>query len=153
MEPYIPFVKIWWTIFIFITFMVPNVIAKVHKQNLLNYGLIFEKEGHVNFGKDVWMHTFQIKLPIKTKGTKIVKCKDKDFCQEFNAMIDQLNEIHRETIFHLNDTVNIIKDVMPTSAQMKNGKRNSKRAILSFVGQLSKTFFWDCDHGRCKYSC
>lgn len=104
---------------------------------------MFENKGKVHFGNDVWIHTFQIKMPIKKGSTEIQLCKGKEICQKFNKLIIQLNNLQKQNVINLNQTVNIIKKLIPsgTHGLKTKGKAKSKRAILLFVGQLSNTLF------------
>ncbi|CAC5392154.1 unnamed protein product [Mytilus coruscus] len=114
-----------------------------HKQILkLNYGIIFEKQGRIHFGEDVWKHTFQIKMTIKKGSVEIQQCKQKQICRRYNEMIVQLDMLQKQNVVNLNETVNVIKQLIPTNKPtLVKSKRKSKRAILSFVRQLSKTLF------------
>lgn len=104
----------------------------------LNYGILFEKQANVHFSNDVWMHTFQIRLPVK-KGMKLISpCKGKDFCENFNKLANELNILQLQTTRELNQTITTLKNIIPTKSKNNNRK---KKAILGFIGELSKSIF------------
>lgn len=111
----------------------------------LNYGVVFNPIGSVHFGQDMWYHTFQIKLPIKQNHNDIGKCKIGSFkekCQNFNEVISEINQIQRRTVYQLNETVKIINRIIPAKQQLNQKPSiKTKRAILGFIGSLSRTLF------------
>ena len=138
----IPLVNLIWFLLVLMSLNLwcSATAQKIHHK--LNYGIMFEKKGTVHFGKDEWTHTFQIKMPVKKSSFKLDKCNDKAICEDYNRLISAINMIQKQNEFTLNETVNIIKSLVPlTKTHTKITKGKSKRAILSFVGQLSKTLF------------
>ncbi|CAC5373752.1 unnamed protein product [Mytilus coruscus] len=104
----------------------------------LNYGILFEKQANVHFSNDVWMHTFQIRLPVK-KGMKLISpCKGKDFCENFNKLANELNILQLQTTREFNQTITTLKNIIPTKGKNTNRK---KKAILGFIGESSKSIF------------
>ena len=103
-------------------------------------GILFDKEANVHFSNDIWMHTFQIRLPVK-KGVQLIdKCVGKYFCSEYNKLASNLNSLQIQTVQEMNETIGTIKEIIPTQTRKKS-KSRSKKAIFGFIGQLSKTIF------------
>lgn len=93
----------------------------------LNYGILFEKETNVHFTNDVWMHTFQIRMPVK-KGIRLINpCTAKEFCENFNKLANELNLLQFKTIKELNETVSIIKSLIPKTTSKGKSKNRKKK--------------------------
>ena len=94
--------------------------------NRLNYGIYFEKEGSIHFGKDMWLHTFQIKMPVK-KGIDIIrKCEMKPYCKQMNELITQLNTFQKQNVEKFNQTIGVIKELFEDKTNPKGNHGSGK---------------------------
>lgn len=107
--------------------------------NRTNYGVIFKNEGQISISKEYWLHTFKIDIPKHMYLEQYSLCNVDTVCAVFNDYIKSLNYIHSKTEENTNKTIKHIHALVPNSNTLKTMK--AKRAILSFVGSLSKTLF------------
>lgn len=106
----------------------------------MNYGVLFEPEGHLQLSRENWIHTFEVELPEKINMYKLSGChKDVKTCSIVNDVLLEINQIRQETEIVLNHTVETIKDLVP-ERQLRGNSRQT-RSILPFIGDLSKTLF------------
>ncbi|MES9881484.1 MAG: envelope fusion protein [Sedimenticola sp.] len=105
----------------------------------LNYGVIFKEEADVRLGNEYWLHTFKLPMPKRLMVPMIGDChKDNDTCLLIGQMLGQINMFRKDTALQLNNTILSIKRLVPEASIRKT---RTKRALLSFVGQLSRTIF------------
>ena len=105
----------------------------------LNYGIVFKPEVDMFMAQEEWLHTFQIPVPRKLGSPDIGSChRDNDKCLLINQVLSQVILIRTETALCINDTVNIIRKLVPeTTVHMAR----SARSLLPFIGHLSKSIF------------
>lgn len=105
----------------------------------LNYGVMFKQTNKVVFASDSWLHTFEIELPDNVSTPLLPSCTSQNIsCSMISQIITQLNGIRYETQTKLNLTLNTIKQLIP---EKHIHKSRSKRALLPFIGKLSKGLF------------
>lgn len=105
----------------------------------LNYGVIFKETDKVILGCDTWYHTFEIDLPEEVVSPYLVPCLNNNLtCTLIAHLITQLNVVRSEMSAKINATIQTIEELVP---EAKIHKSRSKRALLSFIGRLSKGLF------------
>lgn len=107
--------------------------------NRINYGVIFQEENKIVISKEYWLHTFKIDLPKPVHFHEFAPCGSDAECITFNDYLKSINNIHFKTASHVNETLKNIHSLMPKSDILRTMK--TKRALLSFVGSLSKSLF------------
>jgi hypothetical protein len=110
-------------------------------QQRLNYGVIFQKQTDVDFASDVWIHTFEIPLYLNMDIGDISVCSQSNqkFCLITHQLSININVIGRRLRAHVTDTRNLVYDLIPQTRLPINSR--AKRALLPFVGELSKSIF------------
>lgn len=106
----------------------------------MNYGVIFEPEAQLHLSKENWIHTFELELPNNIDMVNLSGCnRDAETCSVVNKILLEINQIRQETELHLNHTIETIKRLVPE--HKISDKRRQTRAVLPFIGDLSKTLF------------
>lgn len=106
-------------------------------ENRLNYGVMLQKQIDVDFASDVWVHTFEIPFKILT----LSKCtlNSQRYCFTLHQLTVNTNVIRNNLKNHLDTSKRFIYDLIPQITNPINSR--SKRALLPFVGELSKSIF------------
>ncbi|XP_071092604.1 uncharacterized protein [Haliotis cracherodii] len=111
-----------------------NIIQRI------NYGVIFKPISQIQFASEYWRHTYQLDIPSTFHIPSISGCyHDNTTCQLVKLIHTQLNSIKMRCSAMLNETVFQINQILPISS-FPEGQR-SKRALLGFIGPLSKSLF------------
>ncbi|XP_067650865.1 uncharacterized protein [Haliotis asinina] len=106
----------------------------------LNYGILFRPAPQVNFSTEYWIHTYEVKLPNVPGIPTFSGChQGNKTCDLLHQTQMHLNAIKTKCVAQLNATRQQIIKLIPES-RIPSSTR-TKRAILSFVGTLSKTLF------------
>ncbi|XP_055958012.1 uncharacterized protein LOC130013243 [Patella vulgata] len=129
-----------WILFIIGLILLPTASPKVIQR--INYGVLFKpaRAQTVTFGVDNWIHTFELALPIVPAMPANVHCQHhNDTCAFIQQIIQTLNQIKAQTASNLNNTNIQIKKLIPEITSVT--KVRSKRAILGFIGQISRSLF------------
>ena len=105
----------------------------------LNYGIVFRETDKLFLGSDVWYHTFELDLPKEVVTPYLLSCTNSSVtCSMISHLITQLNAVKSEMSARINATILTIEELVP---EAKIHKSRSKRALLSFIGRLSKGLF------------
>lgn len=106
----------------------------------LNYGVTFQKQPPLYMSREYWMHTFEIELPTNISITSIPMCEPPlPNCDLFNSITSHVNIAKENTMSFMNTVLTEIFNMVPESNLEPQIRKT--RAILSFVGSLSKTLF------------
>ena len=111
----------------------------------LNYGVFFIPKGHFNPVSDYWAHTVQIVLPqypdLKYYPQPCSKVEStKEICDMLQSALIQSEFIHNATGETCRKLVEKVQDLMP-EVNLPDDDSRSKRSLLPFIGQLSKSIF------------
>ena len=134
------------TTMLFMVFIPPTVCTSSENIQRLNYGVIFQPKGNFKPISDYWAHTIQLILPAYPENSKHPRpCSqvtgiEIDTCQMLHSAIAQSEAIQNSTREHLENFIRQIHDIMP-NITMPNEDSRSKRSLLPFVGEFSKTIF------------
>lgn len=105
----------------------------------LNYGIVFKEDGHLILSNEYWLHTYEIPIPEYVPIPNIGTChKDNSTCILVAHLLANVNLIRSETSARLNNTIESIRELVPEAEAQKS---RSRRSLLPFVGQFSKTLF------------
>ena len=105
----------------------------------LNYGVVFRENGQLVLSNEHWLHTFEISIPEFVAIPSLGTChKDNSTCMMIAHILASLNTVRAETSARLNNTIQTIRKLIP-EAEVKRSR--SRRSLLSFLGDLSKTLF------------
>lgn len=106
----------------------------------LNYGVVFEPTAKLQLSEETWIHTFEIELTTSPNMTDLPACtKGKQICKTVNDVLLEISQIRHETELIINSTLESVYELIP-EGQLSVRSR-SKRAILSFIGDFSKSIF------------
>ncbi|XP_071099911.1 uncharacterized protein [Haliotis cracherodii] len=106
----------------------------------LNYGIVFKPTTQVHFATEYWVHTYEVKLPHVPSIPTMSGChQGNGTCAILHQIQMHLNVIKTRCVSLLNETRHQIIKLIPESKVPSSSR--SKRAVLSFVGSLSKTLF------------
>ncbi|CAC5402171.1 unnamed protein product [Mytilus coruscus] len=106
----------------------------------INYGTVFKDNGHIIISNEYWRHTFEVPLPTLHSIQPFINVCGKipgNACNSVKSIITNINIIQQETrakIAHLFAFTQLHIPII-------NIKKKSKRALLPFIGSLSKSFF------------
>ena len=119
----------------------PSVSGKkVSNLQRLNYGVIFKPVDHLQLAGESWIHTFEIMLPRTVNLFSIFGCnRSKRICDLVNEMLVEINQIRQDTEVMINGTIDTIINLLPE--RKFPVKSRSRRAILPFIGDLSRSIF------------
>ena len=127
-------------------FIKPTEASKEeHLIQRLNYGVFFVPKGHFKPVSDHWSHTIQIMLP-QYPALKSYKepCSQEDsgndICHMLHSALMQSEIIHNATGNTCRNLIEKIKNTIPEVENIQEDSR-SKRSLLPFIGQLSKSIF------------
>ena len=125
---------------LFVLFILcPTSLAQGELLQRLNYGVVFQKDAKLTLAREYWLHTFEILLPEHVNIPLIGTCQKTDReCLKVHHILSQINSIRLETQHRLNHTLKLFNDLVP---QMQIKRSPSKRSLLPFIGQFSKTLF------------
>ncbi|KAL4225411.1 hypothetical protein ACF0H5_016101 [Mactra antiquata] len=106
----------------------------------LNYGVAFEPRVQLQTSEEMWIHTFEVELPTGMNMIDLSVCKDnRAICKFVNDVLLEINQIRHKTEVVLNSTIESVYKLVPK--KQLNVRSRSRRAILSFIGDLSKSIF------------
>ena len=106
----------------------------------LNYGIVFEPKAELHLAEETWVHTFEIELPTGISMIDLPGCvKDEKSCLLVNDVLLEVNQIRHTTEIMINNTIETINKLIPV--RQLGIRSRSKRALLSFIGDLSKSIF------------
>lgn len=126
-------------LFIFVMTMVIGVSEETLVQQRINYGVIFQKSSDLFLAQDTWYHTFEIAIPEAFDIPRLPSCEmNNHTCLAISHILAQLNSLRTKTATQLNETMNVIMELVP---ETKVHKSRSKRSLLPFIGTLSKGLF------------
>lgn len=106
----------------------------------INYGTVFKDNGHIIISNEYWRHTFEVPLPTLHSIQPFVNTCGKipgNACNSVKSIITNINIIQQETRAKIAHLFTFIQSHIP----IINIKKKSKRALLPFIGSLSKSFF------------
>ena len=105
----------------------------------LNYGVVFRENGHVILSNEYWLHTYEVSIPEYVPFPNIGTChKDNSTCVLIAHILANVNTVRAETSARLNNTIESIRELIPKAEAQKS---RSRRSLLPFIGQFSKTLF------------
>lgn len=109
----------------------------------INYGVIFKEESKLLLAKENWLHTFHVELPKRFQLSKVPFCNVQNrvresSCTLLDNMVNFIHGLHEETLAHLNQTLLNIRTMIPQTQILK---KRQARALLPFIGSLSKSIF------------
>ena len=105
----------------------------------LNYGVVFRENGHLILSNEYWLHTYEVSIPEYVPIPNIGTChKDNSTCILIAHVLANVNTIRSETSARLNNTIESIRELIPVAEAQKS---RSRRSLLPFIGQFSKTLF------------
>lgn len=108
----------------------------------INYSVVFKEEPNIILAQEYWMHTFRIPLPKRFAIPKVEKCTgDKQGCSTLNSLSHFVHNLHMQAATHFNETMKSIQVLLPSVDLNRVPRRRQTRALLPFVGSLSKSFF------------
>ena len=106
----------------------------------LNYGVMFQNQPPLYLSREHWMHTFEVELPNNISIEPIPSCEPPLLnCDLFNSITSHVNIAKENTMSFINTVLGEIFNMIPESNLEPQIRKT--RAILSFVGSLSKTLF------------
>ena len=119
--------------------------AMVHR---VNYGVIFRKEGRMYSTEQAWRHTFQIQLPYIPMQTEHqpASCENQEMesnlthCSAVLNLVTHLGRLRNNTINTVREACTEVINLIPEAPLLKVRTRQH-RALLSFIGDWSKTLF------------
>ena len=120
---------------------VANPMAKsIDVVQRLNYGVIFDKIGVLNNAEQMWIHTIHIPFPVNEwPMISPPFCPNGSLpCGNIWKLWTTFETIRQDIEEQVANVTEEIKSLVPEH-KMKNGR--SHRAILGFVGSLSKSIF------------
>ena len=113
----------------------------------MNYGVIFTKETTVGAVYDYWTHTIQMRVPtIRQHRRTAVSCLHTQAnqynhnCTPFGMIYESVDKTREHYVNTLNESLTHLLQMMPQSKEQGSRSR-SKRAPLSFIGDIGKTLF------------
>lgn len=108
----------------------------------VNYGVTFTFEGSLQITPEYWSHTFDLEVPTgeATSPARICKHQDEQVCNDLHQLIHRAQLIHSQCIAEFNLTLERALKLIP-EFNLPETKSRSKRAILPFVGDMSKSLF------------
>lgn len=122
-----------------VTGRISEIPEKRHVVQRLNYGVLFKESSKLFLAQEQWLHTFKIDFPIVFHLNKAPTCTADQECYIFKDFLHSLDNIRIQTAEYVNKTISNIHSLIPhTNLQQKV---KAKRALLGFVGSLSKSLF------------
>ncbi|CAC5362606.1 unnamed protein product [Mytilus coruscus] len=114
-----------------------NAEEDIHR---LNYGVLFQKQPSIYLSHEYWLHTFEVELPSNISIQSIPSCTSAvSTCYLFNSIIFHVNALKENTMTFTHRTLMEIFDMVPETDL--NPQKRKSRALLPFIGSLSKSFF------------
>ncbi|CAG2224481.1 unnamed protein product [Mytilus edulis] len=114
-----------------------NAEEDIHR---LNYGVLFQKQPSLYLSREYWLHTFEVELPSNISIQSIPSCTAAvSTCYLFNSIIFHVNVLKENTMTFTHRTLMEIFDMVPETNL--NPQKRKSRALLPFIGSLSKSFF------------
>ena len=106
----------------------------------LNYDVLFEAQSQIQMSKETWIYTFEVQLPEQLNMIRLSGCnQDIKTCSVVNDVLLEVNQIRQETELFFNYTIETIENLVPERNNIL--KSRTKRSILPFIGDLSKSLF------------
>lgn len=102
---------------------------------------MFQKQIDVDFASDTWVHTFEIPLFLDTTVPDLSNCtlNNPKYCLTLHQVSVNIKVIRNKLKNHLNSAKQLVYSLIPQITMPI--KSRSKRALLPFVGELSKSIF------------
>ena len=117
----------------------PNQMDAQRIVQRINYGVVFVEEAPVHIAAEIWLHTFQLPIPKRSRIPRLGTChKDINTCFLIDRLLAQINILRTETALRLNNTIRTFRRLVP---EAKIQKSRSARSLLPFIGQFSKKLF------------
>ena len=136
-----------WFVLLFSTAIFHISSADSQVINRVNYGVVFTKQTTVGVVYDYWTHTVQINIPDieaphRRRSTCFhhIKGQINHLCLPLQHMYRSVDNVRNEFFKTLNASFAEFMTMMPTSPSQKS-RSKSRRAPLSFVGDISKSIF------------
>ena len=139
----------WRTVLLFgfmtLLLVVPTMQPPVRR---LNYGILFHPVGHIDINSDFWRHTFRLTIPKLLPSrpdsspyacNKYMGSKN-SLCHAVNLTLTKSDLMFNRTKDRADTLIQHIYEMIPAIETIKSDSR-SKRALLPFVGKLSKNLF------------
>ena len=124
-----------------------NTVTSDTVVNRVNYGVIFTKETTVGVVYDYWTHTVKMNIPsIRVPSRVPIYCihtvqgHENEHCLPLQKMYQSVEKIRAEFMQTLNDSLTNLMVMMPKSPKARSQSK-SKRAPLSFIGDIGKSLF------------
>lgn len=129
---------IWLFVFLIFASFIPFSMQDEHR---LNYGVMFQKQIDVDFASDTWVHTFEIPLFLDVTLPELSKCtlRNPKYCFTLHQLSVNIKVIRTKLKSHLDSAKQLVYALIPEIKMPL--KSRSKRALLPFVGELSKSLF------------
>ena len=127
-------------------FVTPGLATQEVLVQRLNYGILFEPTGHFKPINDYWVHTVALDLPVFPTKQDLPKPCTKNgnvrpqTCKMFESAFQQSLFIRNDSEQKCYILIQKIREMIPQSKLTLSDSR-SKRALLPFIGQLSKSIF------------
>ena len=120
--------------------------------NRINYGVLFESQGSVCAVYDFWTHTFQVPFPdlkqsrLDRKADRNMSCeaiapKHVAACKVMEKALESVNDVRNQYVRNLKYSLKLAKKVMPKESGNVTSRSRSKRALLPFIGDISRSLF------------
>jgi hypothetical protein len=111
--------------------------------NRLNYGVMLKEESKLFLTSEYWLHTYELQLPIarSIKFNDITCPLNNASCFVLDNMLDHIKNLKTDVETNVKDTIATIYDIIPHTSHSAFRMGRTKRAFLSFIGDLSKTLF------------
>jgi hypothetical protein len=107
-------------------------------EHRLNYGILFQRQIDIQFSSEYWIHKWKVDIPSESNFTDTTYFNGDFPLSHLNPIFFQLDTIRQQTQRHLSQTRQLVYDMIPETT---GNKGFSKRALLPFVGDLSKSIF------------
>lgn len=129
-------------LFVFSIVLRINLVSGLQPElQRLNYGVVFEPQHQLQMGIEHWTHTFAVELPTSLNILSLSGCsRDKETCKFVNQVLLEINQIRQDTAVMMNSTIESILRLIP-ERNLVNTERRSRRSLLPFIGDLSKSLF------------
>ena len=105
----------------------------------VNWGVIFKENSVMNNAEMLWKHTFQVQLPKLTIENSYIKTPIANSSSQMNEIMTKIQILRNDTANNLESLKSKINMLVP-EASLNDINRN-QRALLPFIGSLSKSLF------------
>lgn len=141
-------VPVGWMMVFLLSFITPALCNESQAINRWNYGVTYIPQGIISATNDYWQHTFELPLPPATfPHIKSPTCVDtSNDCSLVDSLLVQIQDIQRESRITLSSIRSQIISLVPYMS-LPDSTSRSKRSLLPFIGQLSKSLFGTASMG------